>query len=106
MENSFKISGFVGYVTTSAFSSSSVCRFSIAVSRKDKNSEKTTAFINVETWAKNEEADKLKMIEKGCLLTIEGYFKPEEWTDNDGNKHNNVVWVVTKFYPTNLKDNQ
>lgn len=101
MENSFKISGFVGYVTTSAFSTSSVCRFSIAVSRKDKNSEKTTAFINVETWTKNEEADKLKTIEKGNHLTIEGYFKPEEWTDNDGKKHNNIVLVAAKYYPTN-----
>ncbi|MDD6493275.1 MAG: single-stranded DNA-binding protein, partial [Bacteroidales bacterium] len=32
------------------------------------------------------------------LLTVEGYFKPEEWQDADGVKHNRVVLVATKFY--------
>lgn len=38
-------------------------------------------------------------ISKGTLLTVEGYFKPEEWTDKDGVKHNRVIMVATKFYP-------
>ena len=33
------------------------------------------------------------------MLTIEGYFKPEEWTDKVGVKHNRVVMVAVKFYP-------
>jgi len=36
---------------------------------------------------------------KGTMLTIEGYFKPEEWTDKVGVKHNRVVMVAVKFYP-------
>ena len=35
---------------------------------------------------------------KGTLLTVEGYFKPEEWTDKDGVLHNRIVTVAVKFY--------
>ena len=35
------------------------------------------------------------------LITVEGYFKPEEWTDSkSGEKRNRIVMVATKFYPT------
>ena len=32
------------------------------------------------------------------------YFKPEEWTDKDGVKHNRIVMVANKFYPTPDKE--
>ncbi len=38
------------------------------------------------------------------MLTVEGYFKPEEWTDKDGVKHNRIVMVAGKFYPTPDKE--
>ena len=38
------------------------------------------------------------------LLTVEGYFKPEEWTDQDGAKRQRVVLVATKFYETPEKE--
>ena len=47
----------------------------------------------------NENAESFSQLTKGTLLTIEGYFKPEEWADKDGVLHNNVVMVATKFYP-------
>ena len=38
---------------------------------------------------------------KDVLITVEGYFKPEEWTDSkSGEKRNRIVMVATKFYPT------
>lgn len=101
MENSFKISGRVGFTATTEFNTSSVCRFSIAVSRKEKDSDDwTTAFLNAEAWAKKEDASKFSTLEKGKMVTVEGYFRPEEWTDKDGKKNNRVVLVATKFYPT------
>ena len=33
------------------------------------------------------------------LLTVEGYFKPEEWADKEGVKHNRIMMVAVKFYP-------
>ena len=101
MENSFKVSGYVGFSEEKAFNNSSVCRFSLSISRKEKDSNNwTSAFVNCEAWLKKEDVDKLKTIEKGKLLTIEGFFKPEEWTNKDGKKHNKVVLIATKFYPT------
>ena len=41
---------------------------------------------------------------KGTLLTVEGYFKLEEWTDKDGVKHNRVILVANSFYPTPEKE--
>ena len=41
---------------------------------------------------------------KGSMLTVEGYFKPEEWNDQEGVKHNRVLLVATKFYETPDKE--
>ena len=64
-----------------------------------EETKRKSAFMNVEAWRKNENAESFSQLTKGTLLTIEGYFKPEEWADKDGVLHNNVVMVATKFYP-------
>lgn len=103
IENNFTVSGFVGKdAEIRQFTNSSVARFPLVVSRQEKSGEEITrvsAFINVEAWRKNDHTDSFDQIAKGTLLTIEGYFKPEEWTDKDGVKHNRIVMVATKFYP-------
>ena len=53
----------------------------------------------MEVWRKNEHTESFDQLAKGAMLTFEGYFKPEEWTDKDGVKHNRVIMVATKFYP-------
>ena len=41
------------------------------------------------------------ILQKDVLITVEDYFKPEEWTDSkSGEKRNRIVMVATKFYPT------
>ena len=35
---------------------------------------------------KNEHTESFDKLTKGTLLTVEGFFKPEEWTDKDGVK--------------------
>ena len=35
-----------------------------------------------------------------------GYFKPEEWIDKDGTKHNRIVTVAVKFYPPVEKEEE
>lgn len=39
-------------------------------------------------------------------MTVEGYFKPEEWTDKDGVQHNRIVTVAVKFYPAVEKEEE
>ena len=108
IENNFAVSGFVGKdAEIRQFANTSVARFPLAVSRQEKSGEETkrvSAFINVEAWRKNANTESLDQITKGTLLTVEGYFKPEEWTDRDGVKHNRIVMVATKFYPAPDKE--
>ena len=80
---------------------SSQPHFPLAISRTEKSGEetiRTSAFINVEAWRKNENTTSFDRLVKGALLTVEGYFKPEEWQDADGVKHNRVAFVATRFY--------
>ncbi|MCQ2082121.1 MAG: single-stranded DNA-binding protein [Lachnospiraceae bacterium] len=98
MENSFKISGYVGFADVKQFETSSVCRFSISVGRKEKGKDDyTSAFLNMEAWRKNDSKTDFSAIEKGNLIQVEGFFKPEEWEDKDGKKQNRVVLVATKY---------
>ena len=98
MENSFKVSGYVGYSEVTEFKTASLCRFSLSVSRKEKDNDNwTSAFLNAQAWAKNEDASKFSILSKGNLVTVEGYFKPEEWTDKDNVNHNTIKLVATKF---------
>ncbi len=103
IENNCAVTGFVGKdAEIRQFANASVARFPMAISRQEKSGEETrrvSAFINVEAWRNNANTDSLSQISKGTLLTVEGYFKPEEWTDKDGVKHNRIVMVANKFYP-------
>jgi len=70
--------------------------------RAEKEGEETTyvsSFMGVEAWRKNEALDSFDVLKKGNLVTVEGYFKPEEWTDAEsGAKRSRIVMVATKFY--------
>ena len=102
IENTFVVTGFVGNnAEIRQFTNASVARFSLAVSRQEKNGEETnrvSAFMNMEAWRKNENTSSFDRLVKGALLTVEGYFKPEEWQDAEGVKHSRRILVATKFY--------
>ena len=108
IENNFTVSGFVGKdAEIRQFANASVARFSLAVGRQEKNGEETnrvSAFMNMEAWRKNEHTESFDKLTKGTLLTVEGFFKPEEWTDKDGVKHSRIIMVATKFYECPDKD--
>ena len=103
IENNFTVSGFVGKdAEIRQFTNASVARFSLAVSRQDKNGEETSrisAFMNMEAWRKNDHTESFDQLTRDTLLTVEGFFKPEEWEDKDGVRHNRIIMVATKFYP-------
>jgi single-strand DNA-binding protein len=99
MKTHFAVTGFVGKdAEIRQFANASVARFSLAVSRLEKNGEESnrvSAFMNFEAWRKNENAEAFDQLTKGTMLTVEGYFKPEEWSDNAGVKHNRIVMVAS-----------
>ena len=99
--NNFQISGFVvNDATINQFAKASVARFGLSVGRLEKNGEKdsrVSAIMNIEAWKSNEAADAFNLLTKGKRITVEGYFKPEEWTDKDNVNHNTIKLVATKF---------
>lgn len=108
IENKFAITGFVAKdAEIRQFTNASVARFPLAVARQEKNgeeNERVSALMNIEAWRKNENAGLFDQLTKGTLLTVEGYFKPEEWSDKDGVPHNRIVTVAVKFYPAVEKE--
>lgn len=101
VENSFIITGFVAKdAEIRTFTNSDVARFPLAIGRKETKGNETTrvsAFMNVEAWRKSGSTS-FELLKKGTLLTIEGYLKPEEWTDKNGVKQNGIKLVASKFY--------
>ena len=95
IENNFVVTGFVGKdAEIRQFTNASVARFPLAVSRLENNGEESkrvSAFMNFEAWRKNENTGSFDQLTKGTMLTVEGYFKPEEWSDQSGVKHNRIV---------------
>ena len=108
IENNFVVTGFVGKdAEIRQFTNASVARFPLAVSRLENNGEESkrvSAFMNFEAWRKNENKGSFDYLAKGTLLTVEGYFKPERWTDKDGIEHNSITMVAVKFYPAAEKE--
>ena len=88
--NDFKITGRItADAKINKFQNTSVARFGIAVTHKETvngEEKKTVAFLNIEAWRKNEKTADFDSLKKGKLLTIDGWFKPEEY-EKDGAKH-------------------
>ena len=106
--NNFQISGFVvNDATINQFAKASVARFGLSIGRLEKNGEKdsrVSAIMNIEAWKSNEASDSFNILTKGTRVTVEGYFKPEEWTDKDNVNHNTIKLVATKFFEMKDED--
>ena len=97
--NNFAVTGFVGQdAKINKFENNSVARFGLCIARTEKvNGEETrkSAFLNIEMWRKNENSASFDLLKKGNRITVEGYFKPEEY-EKDGAKHQIITFVATK----------
>lgn len=78
----------------------SVCRFSIAVTRKFENSaeEKETDFFNIIAWRGLGETCG-KFLKKGSKCGIVGSLQNRSYTDKDGGKHSvtEIIAEVVEF---------
>lgn len=79
IENNFAVTGFVGKdAEIRQFANASVARFSLAVSRLEKNGEESnrvSAFMNFEAWRKNENAGAFDQLTKGHDAYRRGVFQ-------------------------------
>ena len=110
IENNFAVTGFVAKdAEIRQFTTASLACFPLAIARQEKSGDDTnrvSALMNMEAWRKNENAGSFDQLTKGTLLTVEGYFKPEEWADKDGVLHNRIVMVAVRFYPAVEKEEE
>ena len=100
--NNFAVTGIVAVSNPRTLGKASVCHFALSLGRLEGTGEdkrRVSSLLNIETWCKNEEADKVfTIIQKGNLVTVEGFMKPEEWVDKNGGKHSKTVLAATKVY--------
>ena len=108
IENSFAVTGFIATdAVIRSFNESTVARFPLSIGRQEKRNDepvRVTALTTIEVWRKNEALESLDVLKKGTMITVEGYFRPDEWTDNDGNTHSRLLMVANKFYVTPDKE--
>lgn len=104
IENSFALTGFIAAdAVKRSFNESTVARFPLSIGRQDKSNDepvRVTALTTIEVWRKNDALESLDILKKGAMITVEGYFRPEEWSDNNGEKHSRLLMVANKFYAT------
>lgn len=108
--NNFQISGFIAQdAQIRQFATASVARFPLSIARTEKQEgeeKRVSALMNIECWRKNQSTSDFELLAKGNRVTIEGYFKPEEWTDNKGVKHNRVIMVAKSVSAADDKSEQ
>lgn len=103
LENQFVLTGTVVVEpTVKAFEKASVARFALAITRTERKGDNTiyvTSQVNFEAWRKNEEAAAFDMLKKGELVTVKGFFKPEEWEDSVSHERKSRTGFAAKeFY--------
>ena len=97
--NNFAVKGFVGQdAKINKFENNSVARFGLCIARTEKvngEEKRKSAFLNIEMWRKNENSASFDLLKKGNRITVEGYFKPEEY-EKDGQNRQVITFVATK----------
>jgi|MEHZ01.3.fsa_nt_MEHZ010939678.1_2 single-strand DNA-binding protein len=76
-----------------------VCNFGIAINEffyKNQQKQKTTLFIDIETWSKQAE-NCVKFLKKGSKVAVEGKLKMNSWEKN-GQKFTKVFCLSDKVH--------
>lgn len=96
--NSVSITAFVAVdATIREFDNSVVARFPISISRTEYFGDtpvRQSALLPCECWRKSKDSETLARLTKGTLLQFRGALLPQQWTDEAGEKHSRIVFVV------------
>ena len=107
MENNFAVSGFVAVdAQVNNFEKASVARFPLSINRKETvngTEVRKSVLMNIEAWRSKEHTADFEVMKKGNLVTVEGYFKPEEYI-KEGKTIQKLVFAATKVYMTPEKE--
>ena len=105
--NNFCVSGFVcNDAKVYDFTRNTLAKFGLSISRMDDstNNQRVSAILNCEAWRKLENKWQFdKHLKKGQAITITGFFMPQEWTDQNGQRRSSVILRVTSIENTDEK---
>lgn len=97
--NQFSLTGFVAVdATIKSLNNSAVARFPMSLSRRENKGEeivRKSSLITCEIWSKDSDSKRFSLLRKGQLIVINGFIKPEEYTDRSGVKRNSITFVCT-----------
>ena len=98
--NSFSVTGFVcNDAVKNEFKNSTVARFGLSIVRtegKGENKKRTSAILNIEIWRSNKNAADLDLLKKGNRITVNGFFKPDQY-EKDGKTVQHIVFAGTEI---------
>lgn len=105
--NNFTVSGYVcNDAKVYDFNTNRLAKFGLSISREDTRTERgyASTILNCEAWRKPENAWQFdKHLKKGHAITISGFFCPQEYTDQNGQKRSSMVLRVTQIENTDPK---
>lgn len=101
--NNFTVTGYVCKdAEVKNFEKAAIARFGIIIKHTERKGNETTtvsSIIGLETWVKNDDTATLELLKKGKEITVEGFFKPENYTKDGKNVTvlKNIATKVTAF---------
>ena len=100
--NNFTVTGYVCKdAEVKNFEKAAIARFGIILKYTERKGNETTtvsSIISLETWIKKDDTATLELLKKGKMITVEGFFKPENYIKD--NKSVTVLKnIVTKVTP-------
>lgn len=78
-----------------------VANFSVAVSTKSKDKDKSTIFVNCAAW-NNTAEQVVQQFTKGSYIALMGHLTVENYTDKNGNKVSKTVIVADEVFNAKL----
>lgn len=97
--NNFTVTGYVCKdAEVKNFEKAAIARFGIIIKHTERRGNETltvSSIISLETWVKNDDQATSELLKKGKEITVEGFFKPENYT-KDGKSVTVLKNVVTK----------
>lgn len=96
-QNKFKMCGYVGYSKVYKFDNISICKFFLSLDPIKDDDADMEDCINAEAVVTAGDEERLKILEKGNDVTIEGVLMPEILVDDAGKKHCKTKMIAIRY---------
>lgn len=108
--NNFTVTGYVcKNAKLKNFEKAAIARFGIIIKHTEHRGNETitvSSILSLETWVKNDDTATLELLKKGKEITVEGFFKPENYSKDGKNVTvlKNIATKVSAFVREKKQD--